>query len=50
MEILLQEVVLAVEPLLTAVHVCEGGISKSSITELSDYQKTLTYVREKSGI
>lgn len=37
MEILLQEVVLAVEPLLTAVHVCEGGIRNSSIAELSNY-------------
>lgn len=46
MEILLQEVVLAVEPLLTAVHVCEGGISNSSITGLSNYQtKMLTYVQ-----
>lgn len=50
MEILLQEVVLAVEPLLTAVHICKGRISNSSITELSNYQKTLTYVPEQSEI
>lgn len=49
-EILLQEVVLAIEPLLTAVHICEGGISNSSITELGNYQKTLTYVPEISLI
>lgn len=50
MEIFLQEVILAVEPLLTAVHICKGGISNISITELSNCQKTLTHVPEKSEI
>lgn len=50
MEILLQELVLTVEPLLTAVYICEGGTNNSSITELSNYRKTLTYVHEKPRV